>query len=238
MIVFNGNNITGGNFFNGSNLGERGISGLWTGIPKNFDEWKSEDAGNVERISIDSISFPVNISVSNSSKVEVHLYGQANLDGDIDFDVSVVNRELKIAFKLAGNCYNNNLKLDVTVPHKTFKEISVKSSSAGITLNEGISTDYLKIKTQSGNLETNATFTNATITTSSGDVELYIDANKNISLEIFTSSGDVSAEFNNIGYLNLSTNSSSGDVRNRHKAGTGYTANVDISTSSGDIKIR
>lgn len=73
------------------------------------------------------------------------------------------------------------------------------------------------MKTQSGDLESNATFANASITTMSGDVELYINAKENIFVEISTMSGD---------------------VRNRHKGGTGYTANVDISTMSGDIRIR
>ena len=51
-------------------------------------------------------------------------------------------------------------------------------------------------------------------------------------------SGYVSAEFNNIGHINLSTSSMSGDVRNRHKESRGYNADVDISTMSGDIRIR
>ena len=165
MIVFNGNVITGGSI----NLNGRSISGLGTGKPKNFDEWKSEDDGNVEKILIDSTSIPVNISVSNTSKVEAHFYGQADIDGNIDFDFNVKNRELRIALEFTGNCYNSSLKLDVTVPDKTFKEISVKSSSADITLNE-VSTESLKVKTQSGDLETFATFTNASITTVGGDV--------------------------------------------------------------------
>ncbi len=72
----------------------------------------------------------------------------------------------------------------------------------------------------------------------SGDVELYIDAKENISVGISTMSGDVSAEFSNVGYIDLSTSSMSGNIRNRHKGATGYTANVDISTMSGDIRIR
>lgn len=228
--VFSGSNVT---IVNG-----RVINGGGTGKTKKFDERKSEDANNIEKIAIDSTMADVNVSVSNSSKVEAHFYGQADIDGNIDFDVRMVNRELRITLKFTGNCYNGNLKLDVTVPQKTFRAITAKSSSADITLGEGVSTDYIKVKTQSGDLETSATFTNASVSTMSGDVELYIDAKEDISVEISTMSGDVSAEFNNVGYIDLSTSSMSGDVRNRHKGGTGYTANVDISTMSGDIRIR
>ena len=150
----------------------------------------------------------------------------------------MINRELIITLEFTGNCFNGNLKLDVTVPQKTFKVISAKSSSADITLNEGVSTDYLKVKTQSGDLETNATVNNISVSTMSGDVELCIDATQDINVEVSTMSGDVSAEFNNIGHINLSTSSMSGDVRNRHKESRGYNADVDISTMSGDIRIR
>lgn len=228
--VFLGNNVT---IVNG-----RVISGGGTGKFQKFDERKVKDCSNIEKIAINSTFVDVNVSVSNSSKVEAHFYGEANLDGDVNFDVRVVNRELKITLEFTGNCFNGNLKLDVTVPQKIFKVISAKSLSANITLNEGVSTDYLKVKTQSGDLETNATVNTVSVSTMSGDVELCIDATQDINVQIFTMSGDVSAEFNNIGHINLSTSSMSGDVRNRHKGNNGYTADVDISTMSGDIRIR
>ncbi len=228
--VFSGSNVT---IVNG-----RVINGGGTVKNQKFDERKSEDANNVEKITIDSTMADINVSVSNSSKVEAHFYGQADVDGDIKFDVCVINRELRITLKFTGNCYNGSLNLDVTVPQKTFKAITAKSSSTDITLGKGVSTDYIKVKTQSGDLKSNATFANASITTMSGDVELYIDAKENISVEISTMSGDVSAKFNNVGYIDLSTSSMSEDVRNCHKGATGYTANVEISTMSGDIRIR
>lgn len=228
--VFSENNVT---IVNG-----RVISGGGTGKTQKFDERKVEDCSNIDKIAIDSTVGDVNVSVSNSSKLEAHFYGEADVDGDVDFDVQVVNRELKITLQFTGNCFNGNLKLDITIPKKTFKVISARSSSADITLNEGVSTDYLKVKTQSGDLETNATVNNVSISTMSGDVELCIDATQDISVDVSTMSGDVSAEFNNIGHINLSTRSMSGDVRNRHKGNKGYVADVDISTMSGDIRIR
>lgn len=228
--VFSGNNVT---IVNG-----RVITGGGTGKLQKFDERKSKDSSNIDKIAVDSTFADVNVSVSNSSKVEAHFYGEAEIDGDVNFDVRVVNRELKITLQFTGNCFNGNLKLDITIPHKTFQLISAKSSSADITLNEGVSTNYLKVKTQSGDLETNATVNNVSVSTMSGDVELCIDATNDISVEVSTMSGDVSAEFNNIAHINLSTSSMSGDVRNRHKGGKGYTADVDISTMIGDIIIR
>ena len=200
MISINGRIFSGGNV---TIVNGRVINGGEIGKTQKFDERKVEDCSNVEKIAIDSTFGDVNVSVSNSSKVEAHFYGEANIDGDVNFDVQVVNRELRITLKSTGNCFNGNLKLDVSVPKKTFKVISAKSSSADITLNEGVSTDYLKVKTQSGDLETNATVNNISVCTMSGDVELCIDATQDINVEVSTMSGDVSAEFNNISSVRL-----------------------------------
>lgn len=228
--VFSGSNVT---IVNGLIINGGGTSKF-----QKFDEKKVEDCSNIDKIAIDSTVGDVNVSISNSSKFEAHFYGQADVDGDIYFDVRVVNRELKIILQFNGNFFNGNLKLDITVPKKTFKVISANGSSANFTFNKGVSTDQLKVKTQSGDLETYATANKVSVSTKSGDIELCIDAIKDISVEVSTMSGDVSAELNNIGYINLSTSSMSGKVRNRHKGINGYSADVDISTMSGDIRIQ
>lgn len=230
VIVFSGTNVTS---VNGRVISSSGIGKL-----QKFDEKTVEYCSNVDKIAINSTISDVNVSVSNSSKIEAHFYGKAIIDGDVNFDVRVVNRELRITLLYTGNCFNGNLRLDITVPQRTFKVITAKSSSADITLNEGVSTNYLKVKTLSGDLETSATANSISVSTLSGDVELYIDAVQDISVEVSTKSGDVSAEFSNIRHINLSTSSISGDVRNRHKGNRGFIADVDISTTSGDIKIR
>lgn len=237
MISINGRIFTGNNV---TFIGQRGmcINIGKEGKVKRFDEAKWEDAKNIEKIVICSETVDVNVSVSNSSKVESHFYGQANIDGNVKLDVSKVDDELRITLMLTGNCYNGDLKLDVILPRKIFKVISIETSSADTILGEGVSADYIKAKSQSGDFEIYATFNNILTSTMSGDVELCINAKENISAEISTMSGDVSADFNNIGHINLSTHTMSGDVRNRHKGKYGYTANVHISTMSGDINVK
>lgn len=228
--VFSGNNVT---IINGWV-----INGDETGNLKQFDEWKFVDCSNVDKITIDSNICNVNVFTVNSPKAEVHFYGEATVDEDVNFDVSIVKHELRITLLFTGNCYNGNLKLDVTIPTRTFKVITARSSSGDITLNSGVSAEYLKVKTLSGDLETDATVSNVSVSTTSGDIDIYIDAIQNLSIEASTTSGDVSAKFNNIGRINLSLQSISGNVRNRHRENRGFTADVDISTISGDIKIR
>ena len=84
-----------GRIFSGSTvtiINGRMVKGGGTGKIQKFDEKKSEDANNVEKILIDSTFVDVNISVSNSSSVEAYFYGQAEVDGDVNFDVRMVNR--------------------------------------------------------------------------------------------------------------------------------------------------
>ena len=226
--------------FNGNVFSANGqcIIGGGTGNTQKFDEVKAKDCSNIEKISINSALYDVNVSVSNSSKVEAHFYGEANIDGDVNFDVYVVNCELIITLKFTGNCSYGNLKLDVTIPQKIFKVISANSSSANITLNEGVLVNYLKAKTISGDLKTKATVNNASVSTMSGNIGFCTNATQDINVEISTMSGNVSVEFNNIGHINLSTNSMSGNVKNLHKERRGYNADVDISTMSGNISIK
>lgn len=210
------------------------------GTPKmqKFDNRKSEDGTRIEELVINSSFIDVNISTSNSSKIEVYFYGQANIAGNINFDVKVMDHELKITLQPFGTCFENNLKLDVVVPQKIFKAILVNTSFANITLNKGVSTNSLEVRTQSGTLKTSATFTNLFVSTTNGNVDFYINAIKDIFVNISTIEGDVWTEFENIRYINLSTNSIDGNLSNCHTGRTGYTANVTISTIGGNINIR
>lgn len=114
--------------FNGNVFSANGqcIIGGGTGNTQKFDEVKAKDCSNIEKISINSALYDVNVSVSNSSKVEAHFYGEANIDGDVNFDVYVVNCELIITLKFTGNCSYGNLKLDVTIPQKNIQSYFCK----------------------------------------------------------------------------------------------------------------
>lgn len=209
-----------------------------TGELKKFDELKFEHAIYVDKISIDSSSVDVNIFCSDSSDIEAHFYGKANLDGTIEFDVQLVERELKITLNILGECYNNKLYLDVRVPKKRFKEISVKTESADVQLNQFVLTEHLSLTSKSGDLDTEAIFTSANITTTTGNIDFYIDAENDITANLSTTEGDVTLDLNNLGTVNLSITSEGGDVSNH---GTyeedGYTAQISIFTISGDVDI-
>ena len=73
--TFRGNNVT---IING-----KVINGGDSISSKKFDDRKEENARNVEKITIDSSIADVDVSVSNSEKVEAHFFGEASIDGGI-----------------------------------------------------------------------------------------------------------------------------------------------------------
>lgn len=202
---------------------------------KRFDETRVEDGSNIDRIFINSQIGDVRLYASNSSKVKVHCYG--NCSENVEFDAFIVSGELRVLVKAEGNVLGN-VNLDVAVPKKTYKQISVTTVSSDIVVDKMLRAEFLKIKTASGNLETSMSFNKAFISLASGDVDLYTKAMSNISIYISTMSGNVLAEFDNIGYIELDTRTMSGDVKNRHRSNGRFEANVQISTMSGNIKIK
>lgn len=184
-----------------------------------FDEELPFDANSVERINIDS-DVEVNMSVWNSSHTTVHFYGRADIaKEDIWFDARIIEHELKVQLKFIDDCFNSNLKLDIKVPYKTFKAIFADITSGDFSLDQGVSMESLRVSNTSGN------------------VKLKLYATKDIEVGISTMCGSVSAEFHNVNFSYLATCSLSGTVRNYHKSGNGYLANVNISTTMGDITL-
>lgn len=249
MIVISGNDIA---IINGKVVGE-------TKNRKKIDEKKSERASEIKKILINSSAIDVRISTSNTSNVDVNLHGEAYVEGKIDFNVYVLDHELVVKADINGYGVFNELIIDIIVPeNKLFEEINFKSSSADLeigksvyanclklesnsgdfTLHEGVLVNKLSVESSSGDLETDATFTYASIVTVSGDIELYTDAQNDIGIEIYTTSGDVNLQFNNIGKINVSKKTVSGSFKNKHKENGKYNANLSVSTISGDIKIK
>ena len=228
--------VINGNISNGS------METNFESIPvTRFKEMKSEDAQKVERITINSTFVDVEVIASKSSKlVEAHFFGEATVVGNINFEVCLVGSELKISLTSDTGCHiSGRLCFTVLVPEKNFQQISVNTTSADITLRENVFTDFLKVKTQSGDLDTSATFACANISTKSGDVEMFLLAQQNTDMRISTTSGDVSINLHNIRQVSFAATSMCGNIKNHHiKTATGYYASVAVSTKSGDVMLR
>lgn len=230
VVNVKGNNVT---IVNG-----RVISGEETkGETKKFDLIRTEDVNNVEAITIDSEFVNVCITGTKSSNIELNLYGEAEVDGKLDLDVERIHRELKISVNAQGNFFNSNLQLDIALPPKKFESITINGVSADVDIYNEASAKVLKVKTVSGDIGSTAIFERGYVETKSGDINLRIKAESDFNVEVNTVSGNVNLHLTNIEDLNIHKYSISGDFRNHCRSQSGYTANVDITTISGDITI-
>ena len=254
MVKIRGVSISGSSI---QIMGNRIFGGNSNGKKQTIDDKREVDSNDVKKITINSAFANVSINPSDSNNIEVWLRGEAEISGELDFDVKTINNVLNVFLNFKGDnyWYSGYIKLDITVPKKLFKEIFLEGTSSDLSVEKGVLAETLKVKTMSGDIEVTASPDTVEISTQSGDVEatvssgkvdistmsgdvtLEINAIKDVRVKVSTMSGDVESYFYNIGQLNLSTKTMSGDVTNHHKDGKGYTANVNISTMSGDIKI-
>lgn len=207
---------------------------------RNLDEKKFGTNPNAKKVRIDSAIADVHVISLNSSKIEIHLHGSIDCEDDVDFEIQgdEESDEIRIKLRFTGSCYYSDLQLDVIIPHKLFKLISVKTLSANIVIAKEVLTERIEVKTRHGRVAVDATFRKAEITTFNGNVELYTEAQKDIEVKIITVSGNIMGEFRRIGQLELLTSETKGFVRNSHKREVGHTAKVEISTICGDVTIR
>lgn len=220
-IIINGKVVDGG-----KNKGEL----------KKFDELKKYDANRVSIIDVETSSTDVTFTPTEGSNLEVSLKGEAYIDGKLDFDIMLLDYRLTIKVKINGSTYNENLKLEVKIPDKVFPQLSIKTSSADVVIEKGISVKRIDIETASGDLKSDVEFSGLDIHTMSGNIDLKTFAKSDIQVKINTMSGDVSARFGNVKYMDFEENTMSGCVEDNHKETIeGYVAQVDIYTMSGDI---
>lgn len=243
--------ITDGKRINGDNIGKK----------IRLEEKRAEKMENVDNITIKSDFIDVNIILSETSKIEAELYGQITLDDDnsnVALKFKLIDRELTISVDFEGSSCYNSLKFDIAIPSKLFDKIYVETVSASVLAYGGIFTKLLEVNTVSGNFdfidEFSAdnilvittigdfnfigTFVNAKVSSNSGTIKFGVDAKNDIKLDITTAIGDVVVKLNNIGKLKLFPKTRCGILKNNYDKLGKYTANIYITSVTGDIKIK
>ena len=228
-------NSSGGNFFGGDVIIVNGkvISGDETCERREFDERKSQDSGCVEKIVIDSAVADVNVVSAKASAIDVHFSGKAYVDGNVRFFVKLVGNEFKIAVEVEGNCYMSDFKLNVIVPQKSFKAISIAGCFRDVCIdNEHVVTQKLEVKNSSGKIDIRRgeCVKQISLQTSSGNV--YVDhVHGNERMAIKTSSGRIAVgKFVWSRFIDLETTTGNIDM-------IGLAAEIiEVKTSSGKIE--
>lgn len=116
-------------------------------------------------------------------------------------------------------------------------EIDINTSTGDIELSDTVHCKSIKITTGAGEVDVNAMFAKVDINTSIGDVTVETEAKQDISMFISTKNGDVSIDLDNIGTINQTIKSRTGDVDCNYSGNGMYTADIRVTTSTGDIEI-
>lgn len=237
-ITINGSSMT----FNGSSVTINGRTILGkhhvSTATQQFSKLKKITGKGIEAIAIVSEIADVEVVATDSKFIEANLDGKKNEKCNYCFEFNKSRNQLEILVDVKDGCFIGEAKLKVSVPKQLFDEISIETTSNDIKVNRDVSANILKAKSVSGDIETSAIFNKSKISTTSGNVEIIVEVPKeDMVLIVDTISGDVRAKLDKIKYLGLYTNTISGKVKNKHKEGEMYEADVTISTISGDIKI-
>ena len=212
--------------------------GCYSAEAQKIDETKRVGAEGINRIKVDSGLADVTIAVGNRTDVEVHYYGEVCTDGKLEFDVTTSGDEVNVSAKINGSTFNGSLKLDVLIPQKVFRLISVKCQNGSAELCKNVATERIKIDSQNGSIESEASFEEITAKSMNGSIDISVSAKSDIEISASSMNGSVNVELENIGFCNISTSSLNGSARNRHNSTGKYKATGDVSSMNGNVRVQ
>lgn len=189
----------------------------------------------------------VNLKGHNSFPVMVQVNGKMPFSGEIAITISktvdngssVMFIEIHLNKGSISGCSSKELTADVLIPNKLLENLSVVTDSGDVFVGESLLfIGDLSISTNTGYIESYAPFrVSFEASSESGDCDLFITARKNIAINFKTISGNFLAVLNNVGPVNLNASKTTGLIRNRHIEGLGSSADISISSVTGDIRI-
>jgi|WetSurMetagenome_2_1015567.scaffolds.fasta_scaffold36568_2 DUF4097 and DUF4098 domain-containing protein YvlB len=190
----------------------------------------------------------LNISTWNKDEAYVKITGNDNAKEKMEFNIEEKNGDIYVTAKKSSGIKfleNTNLKIDISIPEKFNTEIS----TAGGDINLGNLTGNVDMKTAGGDIVLKSIKGNTDLKTAGGDIKVesfngnfsaktaggdIIISGSDGSIEAKTAGGDITVKYTgeNKG-MELST--AGGNVS--LYLPENFSANIDLKTSSGDIKM-
>lgn len=205
---------------------------------KKIDETKCTGADGISRIKVESELADVTIAAGNRTNVEAHCYGEVYTDGKVEFDVTTSGDEINVSVKINGSTVNGNLKLNVLIPQKVFRLISVKCRKGSAEIYKNVEAERLKIDSQNGSIGSEAIFEEIIAKSMNGSIDISISAKSDIEISVSAMNGNINVKLENVGSYNISTSSMNGYVRNMHNSTGKYKATGDISSMNGNVRVQ
>lgn len=171
---------------------------------------------------------------TSSGKIVIGKWNVSNL-----LELKTTSGSVNITNSGAENVEVETSSGKINISEELFaKKVRFQTTTGNIDIGAIEVIEEFEVKTSSGNVKANLTCSNSFINTTTGDIEMCCNAKQDVKVKISTSSGKVVTNFANISCMNLSTKSTCGKVKNCHRdSPSGHSANVDISTVTGDIEV-
>lgn len=253
-MIINGNVYQGNlTILNGRVIGEKESDVFST---KDYDETKIEQADNIDKISIIS-DVDVELYSSNLDSIIAHLHGKVMSSNEIRFEVKKVGDEITILAKLvrstaslnqisvaSGNSITINnssfinigdLKLEIQIPKRIFREISVGSINTDIDV-EDVNASSIAINSENGDVCLSAIFQFLNVDCRNGNIDIDSEAKSNIRLNVNSKNGDISVDIANLRSSEVLVNSKNGKTKNKPKLVGEYLASGYIKSKNGDVR--
>lgn len=193
----------------------------------------------IEGIFVFSDYTNVNISSSNiAEKIEIKFSGELEVSGHFDLKADVSGKLLRIFLTYTGEYFSGDCELNITVPEKIFKSITVISTSAVICVDENVNAETVKLTTDTGDVFSHCIFKSLFITIDHGSITVDTIARSDIFVSISANTSELNAHFRNICKSdNLQINTEHGKIINSNRLTRGYKISGNIFIRFGDIML-
>ncbi|ARU60026.1 hypothetical protein CBW65_02310 [Tumebacillus avium] len=203
---------------------------------REYDEHKTFDGEKVGSVQVLTSSADLNLLPSNDDQVHIDFTGQV-IKGGIgggdyelftDLGGDVLKVELKQVYSVQFGFYDErNLRLDVRLPEKLYKELTATASSGDLQIS-GVNGEAIRVQTSSGEIQAkDVQGQKMQFVSSSGDQEL-----QNLSGELVLESASGEIGLRTWSGTKAEARSSSGDLRLLDLTGA-----VRAHTSSGGVRL-
>ena len=227
---------------------------------KEIDEIKKEPSNDVNTVYINS-DINVKLSACNTNDIIAHLHGSAITDSVFNFSMTRFGEYVQISVKLERtsiSCENcgemfissgssfvinqlsigdiNGLTLDIQIPSKVFKKLSIESKNADIDVDSSVYASDIYINSKNGDVDTSAIFQILNIDCKNGNITVDSEAHCNVGLEVISKNGNVDVNIRNLNNSKVSVDSKNGRCKNKPNLNGVHTAVGYLSSKNGNVK--
>ncbi len=136
ITIVNGRVVSGGGMFGNS---------------QKFDEEKSLQANDINRITIKCDSADILVTTNDTDTINAHFYGEAITSQKPTLSITKNGREAIVSLSIGGSI-TGRLTLSVAIPARTFEFLSASSYNGAIAIKDEVSAKEMALNAYNGGI--------------------------------------------------------------------------------------